>query len=100
MSLQASIYVSAQRRSTRLSQTPLYTPITPRSPHPAPQLVVKLEYPLWLVYVSQVLLLGGSLGGITYGIISSSWEPGREGSFWGWTEAKGNLPLLLNRNKK
>ncbi len=59
-----------------------------------------MDYPIWVVYIAQTLTFGGALFGITYGIISSSWEPGREGSFWGWTEARANLPLLLNRNKK
>ncbi|MEW5316993.1 MAG: hypothetical protein WDW38_008328 [Sanguina aurantia] len=56
---------------------------------------LKLEYPIWLVYVSQVFTFGGGLLGITYGVISASWDPSREGTFWGWTEFRANLPILL-----
>jgi hypothetical protein len=41
---------------------------------------------MWIVYVSQNLLFGGGLLGITYGIMSTSWDPSREGSvsiWWG-----------------
>jgi hypothetical protein len=62
--------------------------------------VAKVDYPLWIVLLSQGLMFGGGLAGISYGIVSSSWEANREGSFWGWNEAKANLPILLNRNKK
>ena len=39
---------------------------------------------------------GGALLGITYGVLSASWEPGREGSFWGVTEFKANIPVLMS----
>lgn len=57
------------------------------------------ELPMWVVYISQLITFGGALLGISYGVLSTSWDPYREGSFWGWTEVKANLPLLLNRNK-
>lgn len=63
------------------------------------QVVQKVEYPLWVVYVTQALMFGGGLLGITYGILSTSWDPRREGSALGWTELQANLPILLNRNK-
>jgi hypothetical protein len=37
------------------------------------QVVQKLEYPLWVVYVTQATMFGGGLLGITYGILSTSW---------------------------
>jgi len=57
------------------------------------------DFPIWVVYISQLLTFGGGLFGITYGILSTSWDPTREGSVLGWEEFKANLPLLLNRNK-
>jgi hypothetical protein len=43
----------------------------------------------------QVFTFGGGLLGISYGILSTSWDPTREGSFWGLTEFKANLPIVL-----
>eukprot|EP00878_Enallax_costatus_P008081 GHUV01008451.1.p1 GENE.GHUV01008451.1~~GHUV01008451.1.p1 ORF type:complete len:215 (+),score=64.19 GHUV01008451.1:196-840(+) len=63
------------------------------------RVVQKIEYPLWVVYVTQAMMFGGGLLGITYGILSTSWDPKREGSALGWTELQANLPILLNRNK-
>ncbi|KAF6265608.1 hypothetical protein COO60DRAFT_1477421 [Scenedesmus sp. NREL 46B-D3] len=63
------------------------------------KVVQKLEYPLWVVYVTQATMFGGGLLGITYGILSTSWDPRREGTALGWQEIKANLPILLNRNK-
>ncbi|KAG2440787.1 hypothetical protein HXX76_003643 [Chlamydomonas incerta] len=66
------------------------------------RVVMDIEYPLWIVYVSQVLTFGGGLFGITYGALSSSWDPTREGSAMGWSEMQANLAILLNsgnRNK-
>ena len=64
------------------------------------KVVAKLEFPLWIVYVSQAGLFGGGLMGITYGVLSTSWDPRREGSFWGWTEFRANLGVLLERRKQ
>lgn len=58
------------------------------------------DFPVWVVYIAQLFTFGGGLAGITYGILSSSWDPMREGSFWGWTEFRANLPIVLNRNKQ
>ena len=38
------------------------------------------DFPMWIVYVSQNLTFGGGLLGITYGIMSTSWDPSREGT--------------------
>ncbi|WIA14157.1 hypothetical protein OEZ85_002699 [Tetradesmus obliquus] len=64
------------------------------------KVVQKLEYPLWVVYVTQAAMFGGGLLGITYGILSTSWDPRREGSALGWQELKANLPILLSKNKE
>jgi hypothetical protein len=61
------------------------------------RVVMKLEYPPWLVYLVQGALFGGGLLGITYGILSTSWEPRREGSALGFDEFKANVALLLSR---
>eukprot|EP00798_Chlamydomonas_sp_ICE-L_P032168 gene32168-16703_t len=53
------------------------------------------DFPLWIVYVSQAITFGGGLLGITYGIMSTSWDPTRQGTFWGFTEFKTNLPVGL-----
>lgn len=58
------------------------------------------DFPMWMVYVSQNLTFGGGLLGITYGIMSTSWDPTREGSLLGWDEFRANLPIMLNQNKK
>lgn len=63
-------------------------------------MVLKLEYPIWVVYIASALTFGGGLLGITYGILSTSWDPRREGSALGWTELQANLAVLLNRNKE
>ncbi|GIL52107.1 hypothetical protein Vafri_8074 [Volvox africanus] len=64
------------------------------------RVVQDIEYPLWIVYIAQVLTFGGGLLGITYGALSASWDPSREGSWLGWTELKANLAIVLNRNKQ
>ncbi|KIZ07329.1 hypothetical protein MNEG_0616, partial [Monoraphidium neglectum] len=50
------------------------------------KVVAKVEYPLWLAYLGSTLMFGGGLLGITYGILSTSWDPRREGTALGWTE--------------
>ncbi|GBF99645.1 hypothetical protein Rsub_12582 [Raphidocelis subcapitata] len=64
------------------------------------KVIAKLEYPLWFAYLGSTLMFGGGLLGITYGILSTSWDPRREGSFWGWTEARANVGLLMERGKQ
>jgi hypothetical protein len=59
-----------------------------------------LDIPTWIVYSIQSLAWGGGLAGISYGIVSTSWEPRREGSFLGWTEFQANLPLVLERFRR
>lgn len=61
--------------------------------------VQDLDIPVWAVYIVQSLAFGGGLLGITYGIVSASWDPRRDGSLLGWTEFQANLPLLLDRFK-
>ena len=48
----------------------------------------------WQFFFASTATFGAALVGITYGVLSASWEPGREGSFWGVTEVKANVPIL------
>ncbi|KAL6781478.1 PAM68 [Auxenochlorella protothecoides x Auxenochlorella symbiontica] len=53
------------------------------------------EIPLPVVYFIQSLGFGGGLFGISYGILSASWDPSRPGSTLGANEFQANLPILL-----
>jgi hypothetical protein len=50
----------------------------------------------WQFFVASTATFGAALVGITYGVLSASWEPGREGTFWGLEEFKTNIPILLS----
>jgi len=58
-----------------------------------------VDIPVWAVYLVQTMIFGGGLLGISYGILSSSWDPQREGSRLGWNEFQANLPIVLQRFK-
>ena len=55
-----------------------------------------IDLPVWAVYIVQTTIFGGGLLGISYGIISTSFDERREGSFLGWNEFKANLPQVLS----
>ena len=57
---------------------------------------LKVDVPEWLPLLVSGLFFGSSGFGITYGIVSTSWDPKREGSLLGWTEAQANWPLFFN----
>jgi hypothetical protein len=59
-----------------------------------------VELPTWVVYLVQSGAFGGGLAGISYGILSASWEERREGTKLGVDEFKANLPLVLDRFKR
>ena len=61
------------------------------------QVKQQLEIPNWVVLICSLLCLGGGLFGISYGILSASWDPMRDGSKLGFTEFKANLPLIIDR---
>lgn len=63
------------------------------------QVTQHVDLPMSVVYIVQLLTFGGGFFGITYGILSASWDPLREGSTLGFTEFKANLPLILDRVK-
>ena len=61
------------------------------------QVKYQVDLPNSVVLITSVLLFGGGFFGISYGILSASWDPMREGSRLGLTEFKANLPLVLER---
>lgn len=62
-----------------------------------------IKVPMPLVYFVQSLTFGGGLLGITYGILSASWDPKKDGSWLGLDEFKENVPNMLasikNKNR-
>lgn len=63
------------------------------------QVMQKVDIPNWVVLIVQSLTFGAGLAGISYGILSTSWDQRREGSFWGTDEFKANLPIVMERFK-
>lgn len=61
--------------------------------------VAGVDLPTWVVYAVQSVAWGGGLLGITYGIVSASWDPAREGSALGLDEARANLGALVERGQ-
>ncbi|XP_074269254.1 protein PAM68, chloroplastic [Silene latifolia] len=55
---------------------------------------LKIDVPTWVPFIVSFVFFGTALLGVSYGIVSSSWDPLREGSFWGWTEAQKNWPVF------
>mmetsp|Transcript_32224 Transcript_32224/g.82475 ORF Transcript_32224/g.82475 Transcript_32224/m.82475 type:complete len:207 (-) Transcript_32224:99-719(-) len=55
-----------------------------------------IDLPTWVVYIATGLAFGGGLAGISYGVLSASWDPRRKGSALGLTEFQANLPILMD----
>ena len=55
---------------------------------------LKIDVPTWVPFIVSFIFFGTALLGVSYGIVSSSWDPMREGSFLGWKEAKKNWPVF------
>lgn len=51
---------------------------------------LKIEVPTWVPFIVSFVFFGNSLLGVSSRIVSSSWDPMREGSVLGWNEAKKN----------
>lgn len=68
------------------------------------KVVLKIDVPSWVPVIVSFFFFGSALLGVSYGIVSSSWDPLREGSLLGWNEAEKNWPVfwqsLWGRNKK
>ena len=59
-----------------------------------------VDVPTWVVYLVQSVTWGGGLAGISYGILSSSWDPNREGTMLGGDEFRANLGAILERGRE
>ncbi|KAH7853277.1 hypothetical protein Vadar_000825 [Vaccinium darrowii] len=55
---------------------------------------LKIDVPNWVPFIVSFVFFGTALLGVSYGIVSSSWDPLREGSTLGWTEARKNWPVF------
>ncbi|OVA18432.1 Protein of unknown function DUF3464 [Macleaya cordata] len=55
---------------------------------------LKIDVPTWVPFIVSFIFFGSALLGVSYGIVSSSWDPMREGSLLGWNEAKKNWPVF------
>ncbi|KAH0459310.1 hypothetical protein IEQ34_012124 [Dendrobium chrysotoxum] len=58
------------------------------------KVAVKLDVPNWIPLLVSFFFFGASLLGVSYGIVSASWDPLREGSVLGWNEARRNWPVF------
>lgn len=61
------------------------------------KIVNRVDVPEWLPLLVSMVTFGTAGLGISYGVISSSWDPAREGSLLGWKEAQVNWPLIWNK---
>ena len=57
---------------------------------------LKVDVPTWVPFIVSFFFFGTALLGISYGIVSTSWDPLREGSLLGWNEAQRNWPVFWN----
>ncbi|KAL0550544.1 hypothetical protein IC582_015066 [Cucumis melo] len=55
---------------------------------------LKIDVPSWVPVIVSFFFFGSALLGVSYGIVSSSWDPMREGSLLGWNEAQKNWPVF------
>ena len=55
---------------------------------------LKIDVPTWVPFIVSFFFFGSALLGVSYGIVSSSWDPMREGSLLGWNEARKNWPVF------
>uniref|UniRef100_A0A0D9WPT6 Protein PAM68, chloroplastic n=1 Tax=Leersia perrieri TaxID=77586 RepID=A0A0D9WPT6_9ORYZ len=56
--------------------------------------VAKVDVPTWIPFGVSFIFFGAALLGVSYGIVSASWDPAREGSLLGWNEARRNWPVF------
>ncbi|KAL4570221.1 hypothetical protein LXL04_025872 [Taraxacum kok-saghyz] len=55
---------------------------------------LKIDIPTWIPFIVSFVFFGTALAGVSYGIVSTSWDPMREGSLLGWNEAQKNWPVF------
>lgn len=58
--------------------------------------VMDVDVPPAVFFAASSLTFGAAFVGISYGVLSASWDPRREGSFWGTEEFKQNIPILIS----
>lgn len=58
------------------------------------------DVPVWFPFVTALALFGTSALGIAYGTLSTSLDPEKKGSFWGWEEAQRNWPKLWKEEEE
>lgn len=54
----------------------------------------KIDVPTWIPLIVSFFFFGSALLGVSYGIVSASWDPLREGSLLGWNETRRNWPVF------
>ncbi|MGK7911829.1 MAG: PAM68 family protein [Synechococcus sp.] len=55
------------------------------------------ELPTWFTYSETLALFGMGFVGLTYGVLSASWEPEREGGLIGLSEFRFNVKVLFQQ---
>ncbi|MGK7907183.1 MAG: PAM68 family protein [Synechococcus sp.] len=56
-----------------------------------------VELPTWLTYVETLSLFGLGFVGLSYGVLSASWEPDREGGLIGLSEFRFNVAIMFQQ---
>lgn len=54
-----------------------------------------LEIPTYVVFAVSLLLFGLGVLGLSYGVLSTSWEENQPGSWWGWQEFRLNFSRTI-----
>eukprot|EP01018_Ginkgo_biloba_P007637 Gb_03315 [translate_table: standard] len=60
----------------------------------------KWSIPIWLSAGTILIFFGSSALGLTYGALSTSWDPSNEGSLLGWSEAQKNWPEVWKEEEE
>ena len=56
-----------------------------------------VELPSWLTYAETLMLFGMGFVGLSYGVLSASWEPERDGGLIGLSEFRFNVKVLFEQ---
>eukprot|EP00271_Cylindrocystis_brebissonii_P016061 TRINITY_DN39231_c0_g1_i1.p1 TRINITY_DN39231_c0_g1~~TRINITY_DN39231_c0_g1_i1.p1 ORF type:complete len:215 (-),score=25.11 TRINITY_DN39231_c0_g1_i1:317-961(-) len=64
------------------------------------KVVQKVDLPEWVPLVTSTAFFGVAGLGISYGVLSTSWDPAREGTLLGWKEAQVNWPVFFKSLEK
>eukprot|EP00850_Spirogloea_muscicola_P021778 SM000261S09977 [mRNA] locus=s261:129618:129926:- [translate_table: standard] len=64
------------------------------------KVVRKVDLPEWLPLLTSLLTFGTAAAGISYGVLSTSWDPRREGTLLGWKETRANFPVFMQSIKR